>query len=80
MTDKNFITYFRQQLEKVKEDLTDLQYDTLADAANFTPTELGVIIKSLDTDKIPSVELNWLYSLTQPSITKVSYFINPLNN
>lgn len=79
MTDKNFIAYFHEQLEKVKDDLSDLQYETLADTANMTPDEIAIMIKGLTTDTYQQ-ELDWLYSLTQPTITRCIHLVNPLLN
>jgi hypothetical protein len=79
MTDKNFTSYFHEQLEKVKDDLFDLQYETLADTANMAPAEIATMILALRTDTYQQ-ELDWLYSLTQPSITKCITLVNSLFN
>lgn len=79
MTDKNFIAYFHEQLEKVAADLSELQYETLADTANLTPAEIATMILALKTETYQQ-ELDWLYSLTQPSITKCTPLSRTLLN
>jgi len=79
MTTRNFIAYFHAQLLKVKEDLTPAQYETLADTANLTPEQVAELILSIRTDEYQQ-ELDWLYSLTQPSITKCIPLVKTLLN
>jgi len=79
MTNRNFTAYFLEQLSKVAVDLTPFQYETLSDVSNLSAKEIAVMIEQLRTD-VYQQELDWLYTLTQPTITRAIHLVNPLCN
>lgn len=68
MTNQNFLSWFKSQLQKVKQDLPMTQQQILEDLTNMNPFQVKSVLENL-AKEAPSQELEWLKSLTEPKKT-----------